>query len=272
MAVNTLATAPVETVVFKTTTAGVDPSDHQVFVYKQQTSTGFTGTKYLFNSLNISYTTDRNYLQVYSKAGWEYFYIDSGSPLPQKTTPDQFKGMAAIPRNQEITIHYNWQLQAVSYINGVKQSGINGVYLGQYGYFLVDEYSGANYVDLDLIEGVGAGYKFKVGNRTSPYYAYDDGTTPWPFKTGIAFSATDTKTGVSVATGLPWPLPSTVTKQMNTGSPVIGTSPLTNQTNPGNPLLGKTVEGLPQHYIPVYGVGVTTDVPVYGLQFDLWVK
>jgi hypothetical protein len=254
-----------ETAVFKTTTAGVDPSDHQVFVYKQQTPAGFTGSKFLFKRFWITYTTTQPFTQTYENGQWTY--SSATGPINDLAT---FKAQAALPRNQEHTIYYTWILRYENYSNGaiIDEDLIE---LGQYGYFLVDEYSGANYVDLTLNPGVGAGYKFKVGARTSPYYAYDDGSSIWPFKTGIAFSATDTKSPVTVATGLPWPLPSTVTKQMNTGSPVLGESPL-NGWGTLNPAMDKNVVGLPQHYIPVYGVGVTTDVPVYGLQFDLWVK
>jgi hypothetical protein len=265
----TLVTAPQETLKFKTTTAGIDQSDHPVFVYKHQDPpAGFTGSKFQFRAVWVKYTLNGVlYTMIYKDGNWTY----SGNNV---LTLDEFKTQAAIPRNQNLRIDYHWQINEVHYENGSETNFPNSGYskktweLAQYGYFLVDEFSGANYVDLALNPGANQGITFKVGNKTNPHYAFDDGSQPWPFKTGIAFSPTDAKTTVWVNSGLGFMFP----YQMNRGSNVIGPSNLTNQLPPGATLLGKTVEGLPQHYIPVYGVGVTTEVPVYGVQFDLWIK
>jgi hypothetical protein len=267
------------TAIFQTTSPGIDPGEHTV-VIAQTYSPGSVyidstehNTTYHIHSFTVQYTTDQEYTMTYKEGKWNY--SSASGPIADLK---EFKKVAALPRNVEHTIHYSWEIEEVTWNNGV---GTRGTFhqLGQYGYFIRDHFTGVNYVDLALNPGVGKGYKFKVGNKTIPAYAYDNGSGPWPFKIAVAFAhispdiiSSYPNTRIDYIRSGMEPNQVRIPVLINHGSNRIGTSTLTDKTGLGSPLLGLDLKWMDPTYFSIHGIGVSTGISITGFQFDLWVQ
>jgi hypothetical protein len=272
---------------FKAASPGIDPSIHKVAVFKgynQDPSLNGSVTGAL-HSFNVRYTTDDTYTMTLTSKGWTYHSAGQG----QFSNLEAFKAKAAIPRNQEVTVRCFWIYVDGTYdINGDRV--VTAEYrLDDYTYFLRDYISGANYIKLERNPG-GVGYKFKVGNKTAPAYAYDTDNgvgKPWPYKLGTVAASYGEDYNTSIRNnnntqvhGLYMIASAQGVHDIRVPVYIFDgtystptTAPITKLTPV--PLSGDSVYvgGQTNYYFPIHGVGISTDVLIkYGLQFDLWVQ